>query len=218
MKEFKDTCCLFIFTLDLVTRKYPIITTVEGLPHDCFSVLPCDSSLGGAVIISANALIYVDQASRKTALPVNGWASRITDMPLQVLGPEEQECDMHLEGCHAAFVDVRTFFVITQDGFVHPVEIIMDGKTVTRLALGTAMAQTTIPSLVRFIDTGREEGGKDSLLFAGSTVGPSILLRTTRVEEEAPKEVLNEAPVAVADHPNTMEIDDEDGKVFLTHA
>ena len=170
------------------------------------------------MIISANALIYVDQASRKTALPVNGWSSRITDMPLQVLGPEEQECDMHLEGCHAAFVDVRTFFVITQDGFVHPVEIIMDGKTVTRLALGTAMAQTTIPSLVRFIDTGREEGGKDSLLFAGSTVGPSILLRTTRVEEEAPKEVLNEAPVAVADHPNTMEIDDEDGKVFLTHA
>ena len=110
------------------------------------------------MIISANALIYVDQASRKTALPVNGWASRITDMPLQVLGPEEQECDMHLEGCHAAFVDVRTFFVITQDGFVHPVEIIMDGKTVTRLALGTAACSTSLPNI----------GSLSASLFGGS--------------------------------------------------
>lgn len=206
---------MFIFTLDLVTRRYPIITAVENLPHDCFSILPCDSSLGGVVIISCNSLIYVDQASRRTALAVNGWAARVSDMPMQTLRPEEHTRDLHLEGARAAFVDVHTFFIITQEGLVFPVEIVMDGRTALRLALGPAMSQTTPPTVVKNVSIGNSggvEGTRGDVIFVGSTVGPSVLLRTTRVEEEVSKDKQQEdGPAAVADNPVTMDLDDEDG-------
>src|SRR6266404_9414534 len=81
LKEFKDTMSLYIFTLDLVSRTYPIITKVDGLPYDCLSLIPCSSSLGGVVILTSNAVIHVDQATRRVALSVNGWQPRVSDMP-----------------------------------------------------------------------------------------------------------------------------------------
>ncbi|EJD05583.1 cleavage factor protein [Fomitiporia mediterranea MF3/22] len=214
LKEFKDTCNLFIFTLDLVTHMYPIITSVENLPHDCFAMLPCDSSLGGVVIISCNSLIYVDQASRKTVLPVNGWAARVSDMPMQQLRPEEMNRDLHLEGAHATFVDSRTFFIITRDGLVLPVEIVMDGRTALRLALHPAMSQTTTPALVRnvaFRSASGDQAPRSQILFVGSTVGPSVLLRVTWVEEEIQKDKQQgDIPAAVADNPMAVDFDDED--------
>lgn len=220
LKEFKDTCHLFIFTLDLVTHMYPIITAVENLPCDCFAILPCDSSLGGVVVMSCNALIYVDQASRKTALAVNGWASRVSDMPMQALQPEERTRALHLEGAHATFVDPRTFFIFARDGSIYPVEVVMDGRTALRLALGPSMSQTASPSVVRSVAIGnngnKNEESRVDVIFVGSTVGPSVLLRVTSVEVEVPRDKQAETiPAAVADNPFTMDLDDEDGACFL---
>lgn len=210
LKEYKDTCCLSIFTLDLVSRNYPMITVVENLPHDCTSIEPCPPSLGGVVVVSSNALIYVDQASRKTALAVNGWGSRISDMPMQALRPEEQNRDLQLEGARAVFVDERTFFTITKDGTVYPVELMLDGKIVTRLSMGAPMAQTTIPSLAKnFSSILRAREGE--VLFIGSTVGPSVLVKTRRTEEEVLKTEAEDAPSAVVDPPHAIEIDEDDG-------
>lgn len=233
LKEFKDTCHLVIFTLDLVTNKYPIITTVENLPHDCFTLLPCDSSLGGVVILSANALIYVDQASRRMALAVNGWAERVTDMPLLPV-PGEKNRDLHLEGSKTIFVDERTFFLITREGEVYPVEIVLDGRTALRLSLGEVMSITTTPACLMSVGVRREREGdhhdhigggaeveatptRGDVIFVGSTVGPSVLLKTTRVEEEVPKDEQKadgqmSMPAAVADNPMAMDLDDDDGK------
>lgn len=204
LKEYKDTVQLFIFTLDLVTRKYPIITAVENLPHDCTSILPCAPSLGGVIITTSNALIYVDQASRRTALPVNGWAPRTSDLSWQTLRPDEQSRNLQLEGASTIFMDEQTFFVILKDGTIYPVEIVMDGKIVSRLSMGAALAQTTIPSVVTAVD--RE------WLFVGSTVAASVVLRATKVEEEVPREEQEtQSPAAVVDAPRIMDIDDDDG-------
>lgn len=193
-----------------------MITNVENLPHDCISIEPCPASLGGVVILSCNALIYVDQASRKTALPVNGWASRISDISLQTLRPEEQTRDLQLEGGRVVFVDERTFFVIAKDGMVYPVELILDGKIVTRMSMGKAMSQTTIPSLAKnFSSTLR--AGDGEVLFIGSTAGPSVLVKTRRTEEEVLKSDVKQedAPSAVVDPPHAIEIDEDDGMPHL---
>jgi cleavage and polyadenylation specificity factor subunit 1 len=79
LREFKDTVRLVIFTLNIVTQNYPIIRSVKGLPHECLALLPCGTSLGGVVIISTNAIVYVDPSSKHVVLPVNGWVSRISD-------------------------------------------------------------------------------------------------------------------------------------------
>lgn len=166
----------------------------------------------GIVVLSCNALVHIDSASRKTVLPMNGWTSRMTDTPLQQLRPEELDRDLHLESSFAAFADERTFFVVTRDGLVYPVEIVMDGRIVSRLSLGAAMSQTTIPSLMKKLNTkGTSATGTDDVLFIGSTVGPSVLLKISRVEERiVEEEKANAAPAAVADIPSKMEIDDDD--------
>lgn len=194
--------------MDLVTHQYPVITAADGLPHDCISLLPCASSLGGVVILTSNSIVYVDQTSRRVGLPVNGWASRISDLPMPPTSPAEQKRDLVLEGARAAFVDDRTVFVTLKNGTVYPVEIIVDGKTVSKLTMTSALAQTTIPAVIKRVS--------DEYLFVGSTVGPSVLLKTVRVEEEVDSSAESaSAPVAVVDMGESMDLYDDDGSLFF---
>ncbi|KZT07933.1 uncharacterized protein LAESUDRAFT_724410 [Laetiporus sulphureus 93-53] len=204
LKEYKDTVGLLIFTLDLVTRHYPMITAVEGLPYDCSMIAPCSTALGGVVILASNSVLYVDQSSRRVILPVNGWPERISDMPMPSLSQQEQERELLLEGSRFAFVDDKTLYVILKDGTVYPIEIIVDGKTVSRLSMAPAVARTTIPSVVRRT--------QDDHLFIGSIVGPSVLLKTARLEEEVAEEdaEMSSVPATVVAPQDTMDLDDDD--------
>jgi len=73
LKEYKDTVKLIIFTMSVITHKYSVITTVDGLPYDCTSVLPCPSTLGGVIILTSNSIVYVDAAN------LSGWAGTSVD-------------------------------------------------------------------------------------------------------------------------------------------
>jgi len=170
------------------------------LPHDSFSLLPCSTALGGVVITTSNALIYVDQSSKRVALPLNGWTSRISDVPLL---PADPTRNLLLEGSRSVFVDDKTFFLILKDGTVYPVEIVVDGKTVSKLTMSPPLAQTSIPSIARNI-------GNDHI-FVGSTVGPSVLLKAAHVEEEVEKDDMDVTPTAVVQGDKEMDYDDDDG-------
>jgi len=205
LKEYKDTVKLIIFTLDFVTQNYPIIRAVEGLPYDCLFLLPCATSLGGVVIITCNSIIYVDQSSKRVLLPVNGWPSRISDLPVPAVAPEYQSRNLELEGCRAAFVDDKTIFIVYRDGSVYPVDMVIDGKTVSKLTLGPALAQTTIPTVIKRISEGH--------MFIGSTVGPSVLLKGAHVQEEIEEQDMHMAP-AVVQTTNDMDMDDDDEDIY----
>ena len=152
MKEYKDTAHLIIFTMDLITQRYPKITSIPNLPHDCLSLLPCASSIGGVIILTSNSIIYVDESAQRVSVPVNGWPMRVSDLPMPPTSPAEQNRDLPLEGARAAFADDKTLFIILRDGSVHRLKIIVDGKSVSKLQLGSeALARTTIPSLVKRI-------------------------------------------------------------------
>ena len=208
MKEYKDTVKLIIFTMDVVTHQHTVIASAEGLPHDCTSLLPCSSTLGGVVILTSNSVIYVDQTSRRVGLPVNGWPSRISDLPMPPVPPGEETRNLQLEGARAAFVDDRTLFVVLKDGTVYPVEIVVDGKTVSRLTMTAALAQTTIPAVAERVS--------GEYLFIGSTVGESVLLKTARVDQEVDSGESASTPAAVVDMGQNMDLDDDDGKCFFS--
>ncbi|GLB39375.1 putative CPSF A subunit region [Lyophyllum shimeji] len=202
LKEFKDTARLVIFTMDIVTQNYPIITSVEGLPHDCLSLIACSTALGGVVIITSNSLIYVDQSTRRVALPLNGWPPRLSDLPLPPMAPEHRTRNINLEGCRASFVDDKTLFIILNDGTVYPVDIDIDGKTVSKLSMGSALARTTIPTVVRRIT--------DAHIFVGSTVGPSVLLKAAHVEEDIEEDQEMLGPTAIVRMDDDMYLSDDD--------
>jgi hypothetical protein len=169
-------------------------------------VVPCSAELGGVIVVSANSLIHVAQTARRVILPVNGWQARVSDHALPSLTEEEKQRNLKLEGSYAVFVDEKTLFVLLNDGTVYPVEIHADGRTVSRLSIGSAVARTAVPTIVRSIDTEH--------LFVGSTVGPSVLLRTSHMEEEVQDEDIDmtAAPAAVVDEAKDVEMDDDDGK------
>ncbi|TFK49248.1 hypothetical protein OE88DRAFT_1662681 [Heliocybe sulcata] len=203
LKEFKDTVKLFIFTLDLVTRAYPVINAVEGLPYDSNALLACDASMGGVVVLTSNAIIYIDRTARKIALPVNGWASRVSDLALPDLSGHEADRVMHLEGSRCIFADEHMMFVVLRDGLVYPVELVPDGRTVSRLSMAPALAQTAIPSAIRKVG--------DEYIFVGSAVGPSALLKASRVEEIITEEMdSSPSPAAVVPSADKMDVDEEE--------
>ncbi|KII91367.1 hypothetical protein PLICRDRAFT_696440 [Plicaturopsis crispa FD-325 SS-3] len=202
LKEFKDTVRLIIFTLDIVTQNYPVIATVEGLPYDCISLLPAESSLGGVFIQTSNSIIHVDQSARRVVLPVNGWPSRVSEMSLPELSPEELSRNLELEGSKLVSVDGRTIFVVLRDGTVYPVEVVADGKMVRKLSMSAPLAQTTIPSVAKRIG--------DSHVFIGSTVGPSVLLNTARIEVEVDTDDNAASPAAIVNTDDNMDLDDDD--------
>jgi cleavage and polyadenylation specificity factor subunit 1 len=150
LKEYKDTAKLVVFTLDIVTQGYSIISSAEGLPYDCLSLLACPAALGGVVVLTCNSIIYVDQASRRVPLPLNGWPARISGMPAPIISPEHQSCIIELEGSCSAFVDDKTIFVILKDGTVYPVDMVIGRKTVSKLNMGSALAQTPDHGLPSF--------------------------------------------------------------------
>ncbi|KAJ7583446.1 CPSF A subunit region-domain-containing protein [Mycena floridula] len=196
LKEHKDTTKLVIFALNLRTQTYPIITSVEGLPHDCLSLLP-GTSLGAVVVFSSNAMIYIDQSGRRLALPVNGWAGRVSDLPLLSSDPKRI---LELEGSSAAFIDEKTMLVILRDGTVYPVDVISEGKSVIKLDMKEAIARTTIPSVLKMLE--------DGLMFVGSTSGPAVLLQATKFEEE------EDVEMATVEVEHTMEVDDDDDDIY----
>ncbi|TFK70705.1 hypothetical protein BDN72DRAFT_838644 [Pluteus cervinus] len=203
LKEYKDTTKLIIFTLNITSQTYPIITSVEGLPHDCFSLLPCSASVGGVIISSSNAVIYVDQPGRRIALPMNGWASRMSDLPLLTLEPKDANRNLELEGSRSVFVDDKTLFVIMRDGTVYPIELAIEGKTVSKLIMASALAQTTIPSVAKRL--------VDNHVLIASVVGPSVLVKTDHVEEDINEDdAMDASPAAVVQQNDTDIYDDDD--------
>ncbi|KAL1736023.1 CPSF A subunit region-domain-containing protein [Schizophyllum commune] len=203
LNEQKDTVKMAFFTLDIVNRRYPVIGQATGLPCDCLSVLACPST-GGVMVIASNSIIYVDQSGRKVVLPVNGWVPRISDIALPTnLTPEEQARTLELEGSRSIFVDDKTAFVILKDGTIYPVELVTAGRVVSKLALGSPLAKTTIPSVLRRIN--------NDYLLVGSTSGESALLRTSWVEEEIDDDVDMDANTsAAAPEQQDVEMDDDD--------
>ncbi|KAL0957913.1 hypothetical protein HGRIS_000094 [Hohenbuehelia grisea] len=200
LNEHKDTVGVVMFTMDLGSQSYSIIVSQSGLPSDSFTLLPCAPTLGGVIVLTGNSILYIDKASR-LALPVNGWASRVTDMAMTA--QDNVERGLHLEGSRSVFVDDRTFLIVLRDGTVYPVELIVEGKTVSKLALGTALAQTTVPAVARRMD--------DGLVLIGSTAGASVLLKASHMEEEIKDgQDMDSSPTAVVDTNDAMDFDEDD--------
>lgn len=154
------------------------------------------------MILTSNSIIYVDRSSRRITLPLNGWSARITELSMPPLAPEDQSRNIALEGSRAVFADDKTLLVILKDGTLHPVEIVSDGKLVSKLVMASALAQTTIPEVAHKLD--------HELIFVGSSVGPSVLFKAARIEEEIePDHDAEMHAIAQVDEPMDVYDDDE---------
>lgn len=180
-----------IITVDYLAHNYPSITRVEGLPFDSLSLLAAPSPYGGVIIRTANAILHVDQASRIVALPLSGWASRITKLPaiLQQPAPSDDQVravdlDLHLEGAQLLFVSPSPaspiLLLALSNGDMYTISVVMDGRTISRLSINdnAPIARGPPPAVLTQV-AALSGATSDDLLFLGSTAGPALLLGTS---------------------------------------
>jgi cleavage and polyadenylation specificity factor subunit 1 len=203
LKEFKDTCNIVFFTLDVLTREHAIIGRVEGLPYDAFDLIPCAESIGGVMIPTSNSIIYAN-ASRRLVLPVNGWPARISDLPLLPL--DDPARILRLEGSKFVFIDDRTLLVSLPDGHIHVVEVVAEG-VVTKLNMTkTPIARTTIPAGCLLVDS--------DIVAIFSTVGPTILGRPAKITEELDEDEEEMKAAEPTSGSGDMDVDDYDEELY----
>jgi cleavage and polyadenylation specificity factor subunit 1 len=192
-----------VFTLSFSTRTYPVITAHEGLPYDALSLVPCPAEVGGVLVLCATSIIHVLNSTRRVVLTLSGWMSRESG----VVGLESAiHQDLDLTGARATFVDTYHALVVTKEGAVHVLTLVIDGTTLSSLDLGPAIARTNAPVLIRPV-------GDKNQVFVGSSIGDSVLLDVAQVEEEVAMDTETDVPEPQVEvkKDDGMELDEDDG-------
>lgn len=163
LKENKDNTSLFFISLDLVSRSYQVIATIEKLPYDSLYMSPCHAKLGGVLVVTANSILHVDQASKITTLPMSGWAARVSDTSH---GFQDAVDDIHLEGSRMGYISDSQVILSLSNGKCLHIRIDHEGRTVWGLTAVHTFGISSPPSVLI---------AKDGLVFLGSTAGDSVL-------------------------------------------
>lgn len=80
-----DTCTMVAISLNIQQRVHPVIWTVNSLPFDCINVIPINKPIGGCLVFSVNALIYLNQSVPPYGVSLNSTADHSTAFPLSKL-------------------------------------------------------------------------------------------------------------------------------------
>ncbi|CAG8596773.1 4454_t:CDS:10 [Cetraspora pellucida] len=165
MSTNKDTCSLVVVSLDISQKVYPVIYSMDKLPHSCVKLIPIQKPVGGILIITANAIIHVDQSSPGIGITVNGYAMSTTDFPLD---RSFEHLGLSLEGCHYVFLDKDEILLFLRNGDMYLVKLIKDGRSISRIAIEKVGANT-LPSCACSVAPG--------YFFLGSRLGDSHLVQ-----------------------------------------
>jgi cleavage and polyadenylation specificity factor subunit 1 len=171
----KDTVTLMAVTLDLQQRASTTIFSVQGMPYDCFRVLPLPQPVGGLLVLGINQVMHVDQAGRCTAIAVNPYAPKST--ALQMI--HRPELQLKLEGAVPVLLGNEEGDVLLglRDSTFVRLRFIKDGRNVTDIELERVEVSGT-PE-VRTAGFGCAVTMESSRLFWGSSTADSILLGYT---------------------------------------
>lgn len=77
-----DTCTMVAISLNIQQRVHPVIWSVSGLPFDCLQAMPVQKPIGGCLIVSVNAIIYLNQSIPPYGVSLNSIADHSTQFPL----------------------------------------------------------------------------------------------------------------------------------------
>lgn len=77
-----DTCAMAAVSLNLQQKVHPVIWSVSNLPFDCVRAVPIKKPIGGTLIMSVNALIYLNQSIPPYGVSLNSLAETCSNFPL----------------------------------------------------------------------------------------------------------------------------------------
>ncbi|KAG0089651.1 Cleavage and polyadenylation specificity factor subunit 1 [Podila epicladia] len=186
----KDTCSLVVVSLDITHKMYPIIYSIDNLPYDCTKVIAVPKPVGGLLVVSANALIHLDQGSTGMGVAVNGYAPIVTDFPLE---RKLQHLDIAFEGSEHVFLAPDQILFTLRSGDMYVVELQQEGRSLSGFKIekvGTSMQTSCKCSLV------------PGYYFVASRYADSMLIKYSTKDEVKKKK---KTPVSI----NAMDLENE---------
>nr|ODO03748.1 protein CFT1 [Cryptococcus depauperatus CBS 7855] len=179
-QSVKDNFCLEIRTFDITSGgTYPLLTSVKNLPSDCLYLVACPPELGGVVVVTSTGIVHVDQSSRIVGIRVNGWWNLVTNLKSS---SKYESHKLSLEGSRGIFVTPRDMLLILQNGDVHQLRFIMEGRNVSEIEVEEKSSEVPPPSTV--VKVG------ENAVFVGCAEGDSWLAKV-QIEREVIKEEIN---------------------------
>ncbi|KAG0368622.1 CPSF A subunit region-domain-containing protein [Gamsiella multidivaricata] len=186
----KDTCSLVVVSLDITHKVYPIIYSIDQLPYDCTKVIAVPKPVGGLLVVSANALIHLDQGSTGMGVGVNGYAPMVTEFPLQ----NQHHFDIALEGSQHVFLAPDQILFTLRNGDMYVVGLQQEGRSLSGFKIekaGTSMQTSCKCSL------------GSGYYFAGSRYADSMLIKYSTKDQVKKKKRIAAFPI------NSMDLEDE---------
>ncbi|KAK3835815.1 MAG: CPSF A subunit region-domain-containing protein [Linnemannia elongata] len=198
----KDTCSLVVVSLNITHKVYPIIYSIDNLPYDCTKIIAMPKPVGGLLVVSANALIHLDQGSSGMGVAVNGYAPLVTNFPLQ----DQYHFDIALEGSQHVFLAPDQILFTLRSGDMYVIELQQEGRSLSGFKIekaGTSMQTSCKCALgAGYYFVGSRYS--DSMLIKYSTkdqvkVHPHAIPRESKWQFEICDTITNTGPIIAAD-------------------
>jgi hypothetical protein len=197
LAALRSTCHVALLSLCVPQGRAPSIWRVANLPHDSKRLVPVPLPIGGLLVVSTNAILYLNENEVTACVGVNGFASVTVhpSLPLQpnegdfgwasfadVGGPEVYDLTANEDG-DALELDESAFSFLAPDAalvslasgdicmlrvHISPAKGVVEYLTLRRI--GTSPSAAVLAS-VPF------GGVSTGLCFLGSMLGDSLLLR-----------------------------------------
>jgi cleavage and polyadenylation specificity factor subunit 1 len=193
LAESKDTVSLAVISLDISSRVYPIIYSLDNLPFDSTKLYAMPKPAAGLMVVSANALI---QGSPGIGIAVNAYTKTVTSFPGIICNPKIMALGLELEGSKCVHLGGTRLCLFLRDGQWLTVKLIMDGSKVVDFDLERVEEQvdqksksssiTTIPSCTTVV--------KPGYFFLGSRAADSLLIKWTWKDQQSLRAQRNGRP------------------------
>ncbi|CAH1778694.1 unnamed protein product [Owenia fusiformis] len=178
----KDTCNIVAISLNIPSKVYPIVWSMQNLPFDCIQVLAVQKPIGGVLVLAVNSLFYLNQSVPPYGVSLNSITQHSTDFILK----EQQGVKISLDCAQAAFIDTDRLVLSLKGGELYVLTMMVDGMRAVRSFNFDKSAASVLTTCCCACD--------DNYLFLGSRLGNSLLLKYTQKDDLAPDDV--SAPLA----------------------
>ncbi len=164
-----NTRAVTAISLDLRNRKWSIIWSVPSIGNDVHSVWPVPSPVGGAVLLAANAVYYVNQTTRY-AMAVNIHGTVNSPFPRMALWKSTD--GIVLDAARLCFVAATSRYasaiISDKRGVLYVMNLMVGGSSVDSMEIASIGASSVASSLCVV------PGG---YIFLASRMGDSLLLK-----------------------------------------
>ncbi|XP_055694304.1 cleavage and polyadenylation specificity factor subunit 1 [Lutzomyia longipalpis] len=166
-----DTCTMVAISLNIQQRVHPVIWSFSGLPFDCCQVVPVNKPIGGCLVASVNAIIYLNQSVPPYGVSVNSIADHSTQFPLK----PQDGVKITLDTAQMTFIDNDKLVMSLKNGELYVLTLCADSMRSVRSFHFSKAASSVLTSCICVCE--------EEFLFLGSRLGNSLLLRLSEKDQ-----------------------------------